>query len=152
MAILITPFIILIGTLSFAEHHTTDGAKETPADSKTDASKPSEPVATKSGLIYTELKAGTGTSPKRTNRVKVHYTGSYEDGRVFDSSVERGKPATFSLHSVISCWTEALQLRKVGGKAKHICPPKIAYGARGRPPRIPPNSTLHFEVELLAIQ
>lgn len=104
-----------------------------------------------SGLVIEHLKEGTGPSPKATSVVRVHYHGTFEDGRVFDSSVQRGKPATFPLNRVIPCWTEGLQKMKVGGKAKLTCPAKIAYGARGRPPKIPPNTTLYFEVELLEI-
>jgi FKBP-type peptidyl-prolyl cis-trans isomerase FkpA len=103
-------------------------------------------------LQIEHVTEGSGPSPAATSRVKVHYHGTFEDGRVFDSSVERGKPATFPLNRVIKCWTEGLQKMKVGGKAKLTCPPAIAYGARGRPPKIPPNTTLYFEVELLAIE
>jgi len=95
---------------------------------------------------------GEGASPAATDRVKVHYHGTFLDGSVFDSSVQRGQPAVFPLNGVIPCWTEALQLVKVGGKARVICPPEIAYGPRGAPHRIPPNATLNFEVELIAIQ
>jgi len=84
--------------------------------------------------------------------VVVHYHGTFPDGRVFDSSVDRGEPARFPLNRVIKCWTEGLQRMKVGGKSLLICPPAIAYGPRGRPPKIPANSTLHFEVELLGVQ
>ena len=110
------------------------------------------PESTASGLQITHLAVGDGASPKATDRVQVHYHGTFEDGSVFDSSVDRGAPAVFPLNRVIRCWTEGLQLMKVGGKAKLVCPPDIAYGARGAPPRIPGNATLHFEVELLAIQ
>jgi FKBP-type peptidyl-prolyl cis-trans isomerase len=109
-------------------------------------------VTTKSGLQITTLREGTGESPTRRDRVSVHYHGTFENGEVFDSSVDRGKPAVFPLNRVIKCWTEGLQLMKVGGKAKLVCPPKIAYGKRGSPPTIPPNATLTFEVEILAIQ
>ncbi|MDE0886280.1 MAG: FKBP-type peptidyl-prolyl cis-trans isomerase [Myxococcota bacterium] len=104
-----------------------------------------------SGLIITKIVEGDGASPGATDKVEVHYHGTFPDGRVFDSSVERGEPASFPLNRVIKCWTEGLQLMKVGGKAHLICPPSIAYGERGRPPKIPGNSTLHFEVELIAI-
>ncbi len=107
---------------------------------------------TDSGLQITHLTVGTGASPQATDRVKVHYHGTFPDGAVFDSSVQRGEPAVFPLNRVIPCWTEGVQLMKVGGKAQLVCPPDIAYGARGAPGRIPPNSTLHFEVELLAIE
>lgn len=104
-----------------------------------------------SGLVLTHLRRGSGTRPRVTDTVAVHYHGTFLNGQVFDST--RGKrPATFPLQRVIPCWTEALQRMKVGGKAKLRCPAKIAYGARGFPPLIPPNATLLFEVELLAVQ
>jgi FKBP-type peptidyl-prolyl cis-trans isomerase FkpA/FKBP-type peptidyl-prolyl cis-trans isomerase FklB len=106
---------------------------------------------TASGLIVTTLKPGTGPSPAANDRVKVHYHGTLIDGTVFDSSVQRGEPATFPLNGVIKCWTEGVALMKVGGKSKLVCPPEIAYGDRGSPPRIRPGSTLVFEVELLEI-
>ena len=106
---------------------------------------------TASGLIYTEVKAGSGDAPKATDTVKVHYTGTLSDGTVFDSSVQRGQPATFPLSGVIKCWTEGLQLMKVGGKAKLVCPSDIAYGDQGRPPQIGPGAPLVFDVELLEI-
>jgi FKBP-type peptidyl-prolyl cis-trans isomerase FkpA len=104
-----------------------------------------------SGVIYIEQKAGTGDAPKATDKVKVHYTGKLTDGTVFDSSVERGQPATFPLNQVIKCWTDGVQQMKVGGKAKIICPADVAYGDRGAPPKIKPGSTLQFDVELLEI-
>lgn len=125
-----------------------------PAAEKAQA-KPAKAGATQttaSGLEITTLREGTGASPTARDRVVVHYHGTFENGKVFDSSVERGEPASFPLNRVIRCWTEGLQLMKVGGKARLVCPPKIAYGARGAPPRIPPNATLIFEVELLDIK
>ncbi len=111
------------------------------------------PGATKtaSGLVITEIKAGTGKSPKVTDTVQVHYHGTLLDGTVFDSSVQRGQPATFPLNGVVPCWTEGLQLMKVGGKSKLLCPSELAYGDRGAPPKIKPGATLLFEVELLDI-
>ena len=106
---------------------------------------------TASGMIYTEVKAGEGDAPKATDTVKVHYTGKLTDGTVFDSSVKRGEPATFPLGGVIKCWTEGVQLMKVGGKATLVCPSDIAYGDQGRPPQIKPGATLVFDVELLEI-
>ena len=115
------------------------------------AAKEPHAVKTASGLIYTELRPGTGRSPKPTDKVKVNYRGTLSDGTEFDSSYERG-PATFPLNRVIKCWTEGVGMMKVGGKAKLVCPSDIAYGDRGRPPQIPPGATLVFEVELLGIE
>ena len=106
---------------------------------------------TESGAIVTTIKEGKGATPKATDTVKVHYHGTLIDGTVFDSSVKRGEPATFPLNQVIKCWTEAVQLIKVGGKSKLVCPSGIAYGDRGSPPVIKPGATLIFEVELLDI-
>ena len=107
---------------------------------------------TASGLVYQSLKDGSGASPKATDTVRVHYHGTLADGKVFDSSVQRGQPAEFPLNRVIPCWTEGVQMMKVGGKAKLTCPPQIAYGSRGAAGVIPPNATLTFEVELLGIK
>lgn len=105
-----------------------------------------------SGLALRSLKEGTGPSPQATDTVRVHYRGTFPDGREFDSSHARGRPAEFPLNRVIRCWTEGVQQMKVGGKAALVCPPAIAYGERGTPGGpIPPNATLHFEVELLGI-
>jgi FKBP-type peptidyl-prolyl cis-trans isomerase len=113
----------------------------------------SEMVKTASGLKYQVLKKGTGTVfPKATDTVKVHYHGTLLDGTVFDSSVQRGEPATFPLNRVIPGWTEGVQLMKVGDKFRFEIPPDMAYGANSPSPKIPANSTLVFEVELLAIE
>ena len=109
------------------------------------------PVTTASGLVYESLKDGTGTTPKATDTVKVHYRGTFPDGKEFDSSYKRGEPTEFPLNRVIACWTEGVQRMKVGGKAKLTCPASIAYGERGAGGVIPPNATLLFEVELLGI-
>jgi FKBP-type peptidyl-prolyl cis-trans isomerase FkpA len=108
-------------------------------------------VTSESGLVFIEEVAGTGDSPGATDQVKVHYHGTLRDGTVFDSSVERGEPATFPLNRVIPCWTEAVQKMKPGGKARVICPADIAYGDRGSPPRIAPGATLAFSVELIEV-
>ena len=105
---------------------------------------------TPTGLQYRILKEGTGSSPSSTDKVKVHYVGKLLDGTVFDSSVERGEPSEFGLNQVIRGWTEGLQLMKSGAKYEFFIHPKIAYGSRPRP-KIPGNSLLIFEVELLNI-
>jgi len=116
------------------------------------AQEAAKPGATKSetGLVMTTITEGKGAMPKATDKVKVHYRGTLLDGTEFDSSFKRKRPAEFPLNRVIPCWTEGVQKMKVGGKARLVCPAKIAYGERGTP-GIPPNSTLIFEVELLEI-
>ncbi len=109
-------------------------------------------VTTKSGLVYQSLKDGSGAVPAATDTVKVHYRGTFLDGREFDSSYKRGEPTEFPLNRVIPCWTEGVQLMKPGGKAKLTCPPAIAYGERGAGTVIPPNATLNFEVELVSVR
>lgn len=106
---------------------------------------------TASGIVITTLKDGAGANPRSSDTVKVHYRGLLENGKEFDSSYGRGQPATFPLSRVIRCWTEGVQLMKVGGKAKLVCPSNLAYGSRGIPGTIPSDSTLIFEVELLEI-
>jgi len=117
----------------------------------TAAAKEPGATLTASGLVYRALKDGTGANPKASDLVKVHYKGTFPDGREFDSSYKRNEPAEFPLNGVIPCWTEGVQRMKVGGKAKLTCPSAIAYGARGAGNVIPPNATLVFEVELLGI-
>lgn len=106
---------------------------------------------TASGLRYITEKEGTGASPVATSNVTVHYTGTLLNGKKFDSSVDRGQPATFGLNQVIPGWTEGLQLMKVGGKTKFIIPPALGYGANGAGGVIPPNAWLVFDVELLNV-
>ncbi|HVO96838.1 MAG TPA: FKBP-type peptidyl-prolyl cis-trans isomerase [Bryobacteraceae bacterium] len=108
-------------------------------------------VKTPSGLIYRELRAGTGASPIATDTVKVHYRGTLVNGKEFDSSYERNEPATFPLNHVILCWTEGVRRMKVGGKSELVCPASIGYGEQGAPPDIPGGATLVFEIELLGI-
>ena len=118
---------------------------------KTAAAEPGAQV-TASGLVYRPLKDGSGASPAAADVVRVHYRGTFPDGKEFDSSFKRNQPAEFPLNRVIPCWTEGVQKIKVGGKAKLTCPAKIAYGERGTPGGpIPPNAVLQFEVELLGI-
>jgi FKBP-type peptidyl-prolyl cis-trans isomerase FkpA len=106
---------------------------------------------TASGMLIKHTQPGTGASPTATDEVKVHYEGRLIDGKVFDSSIKRGEPATFPLNGVIACWTEGVQTMKVGGKAQFVCPASLAYGPNGSPPTIPPQATLVFDVELLDI-
>jgi FKBP-type peptidyl-prolyl cis-trans isomerase FkpA len=105
-----------------------------------------------SGVIYSELKAGTGANPAASDTVSVHYKGTLTNGDEFDSSYKRGQPTSFPLNGVIPCWTEGVQKMKVGGKAKLVCPSDKAYGDRGAPPKIPGGATLVFEVELVEIK
>jgi FKBP-type peptidyl-prolyl cis-trans isomerase FkpA len=116
------------------------------------AAKEAGAEKTASGLIYKQIKAGSGAQPKATDVVKVHYSGTFIDGKVFDSSVQRGQPVEFPLGQVIPCWTEGVSKMKVGGKAKLVCPSELAYGDQGRPPVIAGGATLIFEVELLEIK
>ncbi|NQW93994.1 MAG: FKBP-type peptidyl-prolyl cis-trans isomerase [Polaromonas sp.] len=140
---LIATALALLATASWAQ---SDAVLAT-------AAKEAGAQVTKSGLVYRSLKDGTGASPQATDKVKVHYKGSFPDGKEFDSSYKRGEPTEFPLNGVIPCWTEGVQLMKTGGKAKLTCPSAIAYGQRGAAGGvIPPNATLVFEVELLAIK
>ena len=106
-------------------------------------------MTTASGLQYRVISEGKGKYPRRKDTVTVHYTGKLKDGTVFDSSYKRGNPLKFKVTAVIKGWTEALLMMKSGSKWELIIPPNLAYGAKGVPGVIPPNSTLVFEVELL---
>lgn len=112
---------------------------------------PSGIQTTYSGLKYEVLRPGTGARPSSFNRVKVHYHGYLPDGTVFDSSVQRGEPATFGLNQVIAGWREGIPLMQEGAKFRFTVPPQLAYGARGMPPKIGPNQTLMFDVDLLQV-
>jgi len=116
------------------------------------AAKEKGAETTASGLIYRQIKAGSGVKPKASDMVKVHYTGTFIDGKEFDSSVKRGQPAEFPLGQVIPCWSEGVGKMKVGGKAKLVCPSDLAYGDQGRPPLIPGGAALVFDVELLEVK
>ena len=107
---------------------------------------------TDSGLQYEVLEAGSGASPGPQATVVTHYHGTFVDGAVFDSSVERGEPAKFGVHQVIPAWTEALQMMSVGDKWRIACPPKLAYGEQGAGDSIPPNTALVFEIHLIDIK
>ncbi|HET9552951.1 MAG TPA: FKBP-type peptidyl-prolyl cis-trans isomerase [Anaeromyxobacteraceae bacterium] len=115
------------------------------------AAKEKGAVKTGSGLVYVPLKDGAGPSPAASDKVKVNYKGQLVDGQVFDASDRHGGPVSFPLDGVIPCWTEGVQKMKVGGKARLVCPPAIAYGDRGAGADVPPGATLDFEVELLEI-
>ncbi|MBR5674031.1 MAG: FKBP-type peptidyl-prolyl cis-trans isomerase [Muribaculaceae bacterium] len=109
-------------------------------------------IQTESGLQYMVLKEGTGAKPGPTDEVTVHYTGKLINGTVFDSSVERGEPATFPLNKVIPGWTEGLQLMSEGAKYRLFIPSELAYGEKGAGQQILPNSTLIFDVELIKVE
>lgn len=115
---------------------------------------PDGAVTAKSGLKYIDEVVGSGETPKPGQMVTVHYTGTLESGTKFDSSVDRGQPYSFKIGSgsVIPGWDEGIMTMKVGGKRRLIVPPSLGYGAPGRPPTIPPNATLIFEVELLNVK
>jgi len=122
------------------------------SDAAAKAAKEPGAVVTASGLVYQSIKDGSGAGPKATDTVKVNYRGTFPDGKEFDSSYSTGKPAEFPLNGVIKCWTEGVQMMKVGGKARLTCPGSIAYGERGAAGGlIPPNATLVFEIELLGV-
>ena len=116
------------------------------------AAKEKGAVKTSSGMVYVSLKDGKGKSPSAANTVEVNYRGILTNGQEFDSSYKRNQSISFPLSGVIPCWTEGVQLMKVGGKAKLVCPPELAYGSRGAGSAVPPNATLIFEVELLNIK
>jgi FKBP-type peptidyl-prolyl cis-trans isomerase FkpA len=137
--------MLAIGALSAT---TTTAQQEVVAKAATEKGA----VKTESGMVYRALTEGKGPSPKETDVVRVHYRGTFPDGKEFDSSLSRGQPAEFPLNRVIKCWTEGVQRMKVGGKAKLTCPPSLAYGEKGAGGVIPPNATLQFEVELLGIK
>lgn len=127
-------------------------AEDAPAPSAAPASAPTEGgkvTTTASGLQYEVLVEGSGPKPSATSTVTVHYKGTLTDGKVFDSSYDRGRPASFPLNRVIKGWTEGLQLMNKGAKYRLTIPPDLGYGAAGAPGAIPPNATLVFEVELL---
>ena len=117
------------------------------------AEKAADPAvkSTPSGLHYKVIEEGSGASPTATDKVTVHYTGMLIDGTVFDSSVERGQPATFGLNQVIAGWTEGVQLMKPGAKFQFYIPYQLAYGERGSPPKIGPGETLIFDIELISV-
>ncbi|KAF0217360.1 MAG: FKBP-type peptidyl-prolyl cis-trans isomerase [Geobacteraceae bacterium] len=116
------------------------------------AAKEKGAVKTPSGMVYISMKDGKGKSPSASSTVEVNYRGTLTNGKEFDSSYKRNQSISFPLSGVIPCWTEGVQIMKVGGKAKLVCPPELAYGSRGAGSAVPPNATLIFEVELLNIK
>lgn len=116
------------------------------------AAKEKGAVKTSSGMVYLSIKDGKGKSPSAANTVEVNYRGTLTNGKEFDSSYKRNQSISFPLAGVIPCWTEGVQKMKVGGKAKLVCPPELAYGSHGAGAAVPPNATLIFEVELLNIK
>lgn len=134
-----------------AEGEAAAGGEEAAGDAG--AKEASKVVTTPSGLKYEDVKVGDGAEAKAGDLVRVHYTGTLEDGKKFDSSVDHGKPFEFPLGAgrVIKGWDEGVAGMKVGGKRKLTIPPDLGYGSRGAPPAIPPNATLLFDVELLEI-
>jgi FKBP-type peptidyl-prolyl cis-trans isomerase FkpA len=130
-----TPFSILIVALGLYVHATAAKAAE----------------ILPSGVVVDITQSSPGAKPSAGDTVKVHYRGTLADGTEFDSSYRRNQPATFALNQVIPCWTQGVQKMSVGEKAKLTCPGNTAYGTRGIPGTIPPNATLTFEVELLAV-
>jgi FKBP-type peptidyl-prolyl cis-trans isomerase FkpA len=116
------------------------------------AAKEKGAVKTASGMVYRSIKNGRGKSPSASSTVEVNYRGTLTNGKEFDSSYKRNQSIKFPLSGVIPCWTEGVQMMKVGGKARLVCPPELAYGSRGAGQDVPPNATLIFEVELLDIK
>ncbi|MCM2357810.1 MAG: FKBP-type peptidyl-prolyl cis-trans isomerase [Geobacteraceae bacterium] len=116
------------------------------------AAKEKGAVKTSSGMVFLSVKDGKGKSPSAADTVEVNYRGTLTNGKEFDSSYKRNQSISFPLSRVIPCWTEGVQMMKVGGKAKLVCPPELAYGSRGAGSDVPPNATLIFEVELLSIK
>lgn len=121
------------------------------AFAQTNAPLPADKVLP-SGVALKWTAAGAGAKPLATDTVQVHYRGTLPDGKEFDSSFKRGQPASFPLNRVVPCWTQALQEMKAGDTADITCPPATAYGERGVPGTIPPNTALKFQVQLLAVQ
>lgn len=111
-----------------------------------------EVTTTDSGLQYEVLESGSGASPGAQSTVVTHYHGTFVDGTVFDSSVERGEPAEFGVSQVIPAWTEALQMMSAGDKWRIACPPRLAYGEQGAGNAIPPDTALVFEIHLIEVK
>jgi FKBP-type peptidyl-prolyl cis-trans isomerase FkpA len=138
----------------FAKRRAADSVAKREAEGKAAidaAAKEPGAVTTKSGLVLRTLKPGSAASPAYTDKVKVHYRGTFPNGTLFDSDTE-GTPVELVLAGTIPCWAEALQQMKIGEKAKLVCPPKLAYGDEGQPPTMPGHATLVFEIELVSAE
>jgi len=140
---LLAPLLALCTAVAYAQ--TPPPAAPAPAPAKDGV------VTTASGLRFQSVHEGTGAMPTASDTVRVHYRGTLPSGVEFDSSYKRGEPAQFALNRVIPCWTEGVQMMRVGGSAHLVCPPQIAYGASGAGRVIPPNATLEFDIDLLGI-
>lgn len=147
---------VLVGELQKQQMKKAVEASETNKKKGEDylaANKSKQGVTTlPSGLQYSVIREGSGKKPKSTDEVEVHYHGTLIDGTVFDSSINRGEPVTFPVNGVIAGWTEVLQLMKEGSKWRVVIPASLAYKQRGAPPKIGPNETLIFEIELLKVK
>ena len=139
IAIVIVLAVVVAGVVYVLINRSRDGGSE---------------ITTASGLKYSDQVIGTGDTPQKGQTVTVHYTGTLENGKKFDSSLDRGKPADFRIGvgAVIKGWDEGLMTMKVGGKRRLVIPSKLGYGPQGRPPDIPGNSTLIFDIELLGVK
>lgn len=151
MRLLLTCFLSIALVSCSSSHESADSASSDPKAALDKAAAEPGAVRTPSGMVYRELTAGSGESPKPTDTVTVNYRGTLVNGTEFDSSYKRNEPAQFPLNRVIPCWTEGLQRMKAGGKARLTCPAALAYGDTGAPPDIPGGATLIFEVELLRV-
>lgn len=154
-ALAVTPLLLAAGCQTSESESATVRAPDSTAPAATGTGGAAAPAdgmqRTYSGLQYQVIEPGTGRRPSEFNRVKVHYHGTLQDGTVFDSSVQRGQPASFGLNQVIAGWREGIPLMKEGAKYRFIVPPHLAYGARGMPPKIGPNETLVFDVTLIEV-
>lgn len=150
----ILTFVLAITSVSLQVHAVSDTPTAKPKKESAKPMEKSKVTTTASGLKYEDIKIGTGESPKRGQRVTVHYTGTLKDGTKFDSSRDRNQPFTFiiGVGQVIKGWDEGVATMKVGGQRKLMIPPTLGYGASGAGNVIPPNADLNFDVELLGIQ